>query len=223
MDVDAAVSRAQAAAARGDLHAAVEGLRAAIEHDPTAEVPRLALASLYRASGHPDQAGRWGIQTDGWTTDAERHAFQRSLRVLSGSAERVLVHQLRLGSARELSGDAVSILWDRSAALRSARSVALRRGLLTLGPVLVQSAGCVLVGGLVVLGVIVLPGTDANAAIARWTMFAALLCLLGAVGVRLTIAIDRRRFRPIVMATAGFCLVLAAVVGFVTFFPPPLP
>lgn len=76
MDV---IARAHAHAERGEVRAAVELLKpyAAAEQPPYEK--RRALAQLYRDLGAPDQAGRWGIVIDGWTTPFERDRLARAL------------------------------------------------------------------------------------------------------------------------------------------------
>jgi hypothetical protein len=54
-------------------------MRAAIGDDPSLLALRRALAERYRQMGNPDQAGRWGIVFDGWTTSIERDRLARLL------------------------------------------------------------------------------------------------------------------------------------------------
>lgn len=54
-------------------------LKDAARADPSNVGARLVVAEKYRAAGHPDQAGRWGIGVDGWTTDVERDLLARML------------------------------------------------------------------------------------------------------------------------------------------------
>jgi hypothetical protein len=58
---------------------ALQLLKFAVRQDPSRLTVRRALAERYREMGHPDQAGRWGIVFDGWTTDFERDRLARLL------------------------------------------------------------------------------------------------------------------------------------------------
>jgi hypothetical protein len=62
-------------------------MKLAIRKDPSLLAVRRMLAERYRQMGHPDQAGRWGIVFDGWTTDVECDRLARLL-ASSGVAER---------------------------------------------------------------------------------------------------------------------------------------
>jgi hypothetical protein len=54
-------------------------MKFAVRRDPSLLAVRRALAERYREMGHPDQAGRWGIVFDGWTTEIERDRLARLL------------------------------------------------------------------------------------------------------------------------------------------------
>ncbi|PWC07223.1 tetratricopeptide repeat protein [Mycetocola zhujimingii] len=54
-------------------------LKAAVRANPDDLPLRLALAELYREMNSPDQAGRWGIVIEGWTTPVERDRLARML------------------------------------------------------------------------------------------------------------------------------------------------
>lgn len=65
-------------------------LRARIGADPGDVETRRLLAESYRATGHLDQAGRWGLLVPGWTTAEERQLFARMVtRTGSPTAARV--------------------------------------------------------------------------------------------------------------------------------------
>lgn len=63
----------------GRHRAAFDLLKPAAEGESAPFVHRRALAQLYRELGCPDQAGRWGIVLDGWTTDVEKDRLARLL------------------------------------------------------------------------------------------------------------------------------------------------
>ncbi|MFZ4893004.1 tetratricopeptide repeat protein [Plantibacter sp. Mn2098] len=58
---------------------ALRVLKEAVRRDPSDDLARRALAERYRELGNPDQAGRWGIGIDGWTTALERDRLARLL------------------------------------------------------------------------------------------------------------------------------------------------
>lgn len=86
-DTAAKVDRAYRLWGDGKRRGALESLKAAIREDPNALELRRALAGLYRDLGCPDQAGRWGIAIEGWTSSLERDRLARLL-VASGVASR---------------------------------------------------------------------------------------------------------------------------------------
>ena len=74
-------------------------LKDAIRLDPSLDSVRRALAERYREMGNPDQAGRWGISLDGWTTNLERDRLARLLAA-SGIDEPQVVRFLALPDGR---------------------------------------------------------------------------------------------------------------------------
>lgn len=77
------VARARAHAERGNARAAIALLKPLVERTRHATEARLALAEIYRELRAPDQAGRWGIAIDGWTTPFERDRLARTLALHS--------------------------------------------------------------------------------------------------------------------------------------------
>ena len=73
------ITRARELLEHGRQRAALDLLKpaAAAERFPFRQ--RRALAELYRELGYHDQAGRWGIVLDGWTTDLEQDRLARLL------------------------------------------------------------------------------------------------------------------------------------------------
>lgn len=76
-DTAAKVDRAHQLWSGGERRGALESLKTSIRENPDATELRRALAELYRDLGCPDQAGRWGISIDGWTTPTERDRLAR--------------------------------------------------------------------------------------------------------------------------------------------------
>lgn len=91
MDEDPQVAKADALWYRGERTAALALLRARAQERPGDQLVRLALAERYRSIGAPDQAGRWGISVEGWTTAKER---DRAARLIAASG----VHRSDLAS-----------------------------------------------------------------------------------------------------------------------------
>lgn len=82
MEDETQVAKADALWFRGDRAAALALLRARARSRPDDHRVRLALAERYRSIEAPDQAGRWGITVEGWTTERER---DRAARLIAAS------------------------------------------------------------------------------------------------------------------------------------------
>lgn len=167
MDIAAVITRAEDAAARGDLRAAITGLKAAIEFDPRAEEPRLALARVYRAAGYPDQAGRWGLQTEGWTTVAERNAFGRSLGIRRNDPRPRIRELLILPLDQDLTDDAERIVSGHRARERRPVAHAVRGAVGWISASLWGIAVVVFALGLLTVFAQALAGAESVAATAR--------------------------------------------------------
>ena len=89
MDAAAALDRARELVADGKQREAILLLRARVHAAPTSQDERRAFAQLYRELGHPDQAGRWGILIEGFTTAEERADFVSLLRNSQPTIHRV--------------------------------------------------------------------------------------------------------------------------------------
>ncbi|ROR67087.1 DUF6584 family protein [Agrococcus jenensis] len=74
-----AIARARAHAAYGRTRAAIDLLKPLATGEQPPYAARRALAELYRDLGAPDQAGRWGVVIDGWTSAFERDRLARAL------------------------------------------------------------------------------------------------------------------------------------------------
>lgn len=88
------INRSRQLHAAGNRRGAVELLKTHVRRDPESMELRIALAELYRDMGHSDQAGRWGIAVEGWTTSIERDRLARLLassRVTDQDIEEFLV------------------------------------------------------------------------------------------------------------------------------------
>lgn len=86
MDV---IARARELYSRGNHRAAIDLLRPAAAADSAPYEARLALAEIYRDMDCPDQAGRWGIAVDGWTTERERDRLASLLSATGVTDRRV--------------------------------------------------------------------------------------------------------------------------------------
>jgi hypothetical protein len=91
MEEDTLVAKADALWYRGDRAAALTLLLARARTRPDDHLVRLALAERYRSIGAPDQAVRWGITVEGWTTAKER---DRAARLIAAAG----VHESDLAS-----------------------------------------------------------------------------------------------------------------------------
>lgn len=85
MREEEAIARAQAMWDDGRRREATASLVDRVRSHPRDAVARLILAGWYREIGAPDQAGRWGITTPGWTTAPER---DRLARMIASSGHR---------------------------------------------------------------------------------------------------------------------------------------
>ncbi|AWB86001.1 DUF6584 family protein [Mycetocola zhujimingii] len=63
----------------GNVRLALNVLKNAAWADPGDLRVRRALAEMYREMGYPDQAGRWGIVLDGWTTAKEKEELVKDI------------------------------------------------------------------------------------------------------------------------------------------------
>ncbi|AWG02703.1 tetratricopeptide repeat protein [Clavibacter michiganensis subsp. insidiosus] len=63
----------------GERAEALAVLKEHLRDEPHDTGARLALADLYRELIAPDQAGRWGIASPGWTTEVERDRLARMI------------------------------------------------------------------------------------------------------------------------------------------------
>jgi hypothetical protein len=73
------ISRSRWLYAAGKRRGALDLLKTDMRKYPESKELRLALAELYRDMGYPDQAGRWGIAVEGWTTPVEQDRLARLL------------------------------------------------------------------------------------------------------------------------------------------------
>ncbi|MET1053210.1 MAG: DUF6584 family protein [Mycetocola sp.] len=73
------IERAQAMWRDGDTQSALIELKTTVRERPDAEEARRVLVDFYREIRHLDQAGRWAIAIDGWTTELEKDRLARLL------------------------------------------------------------------------------------------------------------------------------------------------
>ena len=76
-EISASVERAQALWREGDTQGALIELKTEVRARPGADDARRVLVGFYREIRHLDQAGRWAIAVDGWTTPLERERLAR--------------------------------------------------------------------------------------------------------------------------------------------------
>ena len=103
------IDRARVLAASGNYRAALNLLREQAVRDQPPYRSRLALAGLYRELGCPDQAGRWGIISDGWTNSLERDRLARLLAA-SGVPEQSTREFLRVPHEAEDPADLAEVV-----------------------------------------------------------------------------------------------------------------
>lgn len=103
------IERARALAAAGKHRAALILLRELATREGPPYRSRLALAQLYREMRCPDQAGRWGIISAGWTTEYEQDRLARLLAA-SGVASQSARDFLRIPSDVEEPADLPAVL-----------------------------------------------------------------------------------------------------------------
>ncbi|POH62962.1 hypothetical protein C3B61_14875 [Cryobacterium zongtaii] len=89
------LAQAHSAWEADDRAGALRVLKDAIRAHPSFDEVRRMLAECYRQMGHPDQAGRWGVDIPDWTTDLERDRLARLLAA-SGVDEARVAHFLAL-------------------------------------------------------------------------------------------------------------------------------
>jgi hypothetical protein len=75
MDSGSAIADARDALATGRTQDGLAILKARLRAHPDEMDVRRELAEAYRAIGHPDQAGRFGLLIPGWSSQAEHDAF----------------------------------------------------------------------------------------------------------------------------------------------------
>jgi hypothetical protein len=109
MDETQLLSEAEFAWDDGRTMEAVQLMKLAVKRDPSLLTVRRVLAERYRELGKPDQAGRWGIVFEGWTTDVERDRLARLL-ASSGVAHGHVVEFLSLPRRGVLPQDIVDLL-----------------------------------------------------------------------------------------------------------------
>lgn len=184
---------------------------------------RLELAELYRAEGHPDQAGRWGISVDGWTTNRERDAYRALLRGRGPDAASMLRRLSGIAPGETLTADARAVIAEAKVAPSAPRQFTGWRASLdicsrwTAGGIAAIGAVVGVPMLFVVFGAAFVGSSDLRMP-ARLTVTVASFCFAFAAACRLPASILRRQWVRVGVLAAG-ALVLGAVV--VTLAPSP--
>ncbi|OUE24640.1 hypothetical protein BFL36_06095 [Clavibacter michiganensis] len=92
----------------GDRAEALALLKEHLREDPRDIDARLTLAGLYRELIAPDQAGRWGIASPGWTTEVERDRLARMI-AHSGIADHEIPGFLGLPADADLPAEVAAL------------------------------------------------------------------------------------------------------------------
>ncbi|KIU02500.1 hypothetical protein [Frigoribacterium sp. MEB024] len=108
MDIDGTLDIVTAHRAADEIEEARVLLRALAEQAPRDLMVRMALTDFARAEGHVDQAARWGIVIDGYTTAHERRVFWRVLTGIT-TLDRLRTY-LRLEPGADLPRDLAAIM-----------------------------------------------------------------------------------------------------------------
>lgn len=77
---DSVIAEAKELSWQGEGKAAIRLLRDALAAQRDSTALRLALAERFRAEGNLEQAGRWGLLLDDWSTPEEQAAFAAMVR-----------------------------------------------------------------------------------------------------------------------------------------------
>jgi hypothetical protein len=190
-----AIARAQVMWDEGRRREATASLVDRVRSHPRDGVARLTLAGWYRELGAPDQAGRWGIATPGWTTGQERDRLARMIAT-SGHREGGLARFLDLRE-RDLPAHVAELL----PLVEQHRTRFARGGELPAEPapppdlrhesavVLVVAAGVVFAAGMLLAGIVSLFGAT-TVGLARWTGVLALVL------VKIAVIVEGSRPRP---------------------------
>jgi len=108
VDIDGTLDIVSAHRAADEIEEARVLLRALAEQAPRDLMVRMALTDFARAEGHVDQAARWGIVIDGYTTAHERRVFWRVLTGIT-TLDRLRTY-LRLEPGTDLPRDLAAIM-----------------------------------------------------------------------------------------------------------------
>lgn len=219
------IARARELFEVGRHRAALEMLKpaAAAERFPFRQ--RRALAELYRELGYHDQAGRWGIVLDGWTTDVERDRLARLLAARDPSPRSVREFLSVPPGTATLALDALvrervpsyRERFEAQAARQREQSPPLsapaeRAGDIGFGLGLAAALAALL--GMAVVFVIALLGGEAQAAAGMAGLIVLLLAGLAFNSFGVSALVDRRVRAGITRVVLGLVLVGAVVAGF---------
>lgn len=207
------IERARELFARGRHRAAFDLLKpyAASESAPFAH--RRVLAQLYRDLGCPDQAGRWGIVLDDWTTELEQDRLARLLAangVSKRSARRFLAVPPDVGNLPALNAlvdDRVPIYSERFRA--AAAGPAMTRADRAAGAAVAFGVAAALgvVAAFVIVFFVALFGGDAQPMAGGAALLVGLLTGLGIIASGFEQVFNRRDRAGTIRIAAGLVLV----------------
>jgi len=208
-----AIARARAMWDAGRRREATASLVDRVRRHPREADARLTLAGWYRELGAPDQAGRWGIATPGWTTTIER---DRLARMIAASGHRDEGVAAFLGLPGPRLPDHVAELLPLVAAHRE-RYARIGAPVGELSPaadsrrhaaiLLSVAAAVVFALGMLLSGILSLFGVD-TVGIARWAGVVALFLL------KFAVIAEGSRPRPGRRWTTAIALVVAVALVF---------
>ncbi|MFD3443347.1 tetratricopeptide repeat protein [Microbacteriaceae bacterium 4G12] len=211
MTDDPILSRSAAAWAAGRRGDALRLLKDAVRADRTRADARLALAERYREMGNPDQAGRWGIAFEGWTTDLERDRLARLL-ASSWVRDQDVTEFLALPPG-ELPAPVVGLLVGPVARYRERFDLEARErieSLLPTGSSAVEWLWFLFIAALVAIPLLVTALAFFGAAgvgVIRWLVFALFTLLAAALVVTAVTSFRRRESASIWWAVAGLVVI----------------
>ncbi|MFT2690010.1 hypothetical protein [Clavibacter zhangzhiyongii] len=208
-----AVAHARAMWDAGRRREATASLVDRVRSHPREEAARLTLAGWYRELGAPDQAGRWGIATPGWTTAPERDRLARMIAT-SGHRGDGILRFLDLPE-RDVPADVAELLplverhRERYARawvpIAEVAPPADPRHEVAVG--LCVGAGAVFAVGMLLAGILSLFGV-AVVGVARWTGVVALVLL------KLAVIAEGTRPRPGRRWITALAFVVAVALAF---------
>ncbi|AWB86002.1 DUF6584 family protein [Mycetocola zhujimingii] len=225
------INRSRQLHTAGNRRGSLQLLKTEVRKNPKSMELRIALAELYRGMGHSDQAGRWGIAVEGWTTSIERDRLARLLAssgVTAQDIEEFLVLPPGMVAARP---DIVALLDGPAARYRERfaarylerfdRDVSASTDNRGAGFTTAASVGFGLAIGTLLLGILAVfvaaaLGFTGSPQIARYVLLAS-VALAGFASLMLTAAaVAQRRWtrRTASLCLCGLLVTVGTIVGF---------